>query len=153
IRQSRKSTRASPCLTYAFARRIATNCEPAALLRGTMMCGAFFQTPDAAKRGSCSSQVERSDRMTSLKHSALAPSGQTNDDDFQWDDSGLGWVSGSHQGDCDGHEDHHAIHKDLNLQVAPTATSGDFDMHAVLDSPAPTEGRTLMILVSGSTYD
>ncbi len=91
--------------------------------------------------------------MTSSKQFSFGPHGPMNDDDFRWNDGDPGWAFGGPQGDHDGHEDHSAIHKDLNLQVAPTATSGDFNMHAVLDSPGPTEGRTLMILVSGSTYD
>ena len=91
--------------------------------------------------------------MTNSKHSAPGLRGKTNYDDFRWDDDNFGWYSGGHQGDCNGHDNRSAVHKDLNLQVAPTTTSGDFNMHAVLDSPGPTEGRTLMILVSGSTYD
>src|SRR5262245_41071995 len=108
----------------------------------------------AAARGHdrCFSQINGSDGMTSSKHSAAGLHGRLDDEDARWDDDNCVWASGDHREDH-GHDHHSAIHKDLTLQVAPTATSGDFNMHAVLDSPGPTAGRTLMILASGSTYD
>lgn len=91
--------------------------------------------------------------MTGLKQSAPGRSGQWTDDDLQSDDGGFRWGDGDHRFAFGSHEDHCAIHRDLVLSVAPTATSGDFDMHAILDSPGPTQGRPLMILVSGFSYD
>jgi pimeloyl-ACP methyl ester carboxylesterase len=90
--------------------------------------------------------------MTSSKHSAAGLHGRLDDDVARWDEDNSVWASGDHREDR-GPDHRSAIHKDLTLQVAPTETSDDFNMHAVLDSPGPTEGRTLMILVSGSTYD
>ena len=123
------------------------------MLHAAMMSGACFKR-QMQRNAEIVAAVERDDRMTSSRNfSPPGLRGQTNDDDFRWNDGDLGWAFGSHQGDRGGHEDRSPVHKDLTLQVTPTATSGDFNMHAVLDSPGPTEGRTLMILVSGSTYD
>ena len=89
--------------------------------------------------------------MTGSKQSGRSV--QWTDDDLQPDDGGFRWGDGDHRFAFGGHEDLCVIHKDLVLSVAPTATSGDFDMHAILDSPGPTQGRPLMILVSGFSYD
>lgn len=91
--------------------------------------------------------------MTGLKQLAAGLRGLGNDDDVRWDDSYFRWGDADHHWDFGGHGDHCAVHKDLVLSVAPTATSGDFHMHAVLDLPGPTQGRPLMILVSGFSYD
>src|SRR5262245_28984904 len=91
--------------------------------------------------------------MTGSKQLAPGRSGQGTDDDPRWDDGGFSFGDGDHRFDFSGHGDCGALHKDLMLSVAPTATSGDYHMHAVLDSPGPTEGRPLMILVSGFSYD
>jgi pimeloyl-ACP methyl ester carboxylesterase len=105
--------------------------------------------------------------MTRPRQFATGIHGQTNDDDLRWDDGDFRWGDSfqwseggprgedhnDHRGDCGGHGHHSAIHSDLIIPVAPTATSGDFDLHAVLDSPGATQGRPLLILVSGFTYD
>lgn len=91
--------------------------------------------------------------MTSSRQFARGRSGHLSDDDARWDDDGAGWAGESHRFDFGGHESHYAIHKDLVLSVAPTATSGDFNLHAVLDSPGATQGRPLMILLPGFSYD
>ena len=91
--------------------------------------------------------------MTGSKQLAAGLRGLGNDDDVRWDEGYFRWGNADHHWDFGGHGDHCAVHKDLVLSVAPTATSSDFHMHAVLDSPGPTEGRPLLILVSGFTYD
>jgi pimeloyl-ACP methyl ester carboxylesterase len=91
--------------------------------------------------------------MAGSKQLATGLRGLGNDDDLRWDDGNFRWGDADHRWDFGGHGDHCAVHKDLVLSVAPTATSGDFNMHAVLDSPGPTQGRPLLILVSGFSYD
>jgi len=104
--------------------------------------------------------------MASPKQLAAGLRGQTDDDNFQWQSFNFRSGDGDHQGDHGdhqggdaghagggGHDDHGAVHKDVVFSVAPTDTSAHFNLHAVLDSPGPTEGRTLMIMVSGFTYD
>jgi len=101
--------------------------------------------------------------MASPKQPATGLGGHTNDDDFQWQSFNFRSGDGDHQGDngdngCGGHsggdhEGHGAVHRDVVFSVAPTDTSDHFNLHAVLDSPGHTEGRTLMILVPGFTYD
>jgi pimeloyl-ACP methyl ester carboxylesterase len=96
---------------------------------------------------------KRGDLVMSSKHLASGRPGHGNDDELRSDDGDFGWGDGEYRFDFCDHDDHGATHKDLILPVAPTATSGDFDMHAILDSPGPTEARPLMILVSGFSYD
>ena len=85
---------------------------------------------------------KRDDLMTGSKQLATGLRGLGNDDDLRWDDGNFRWGDADHRWDFGGHGDHCAVHKDLVLSVAPTATSGDFTcMRYWIHPGRPRDGR------------